>query len=176
MDRTAFMDGERISFYPVEEDDLERLRDIINHPDVWRWVSVVEPKSLDDEQAFLEHVRESDQSTFLAVHGDEAVGTVELRPGADQDRNAELGIMLDPDLHGDGLGTEAVGLMVRYGFETLGLHRIWARTDERNAAMQRVFKKCGFTHEGAQREHRYADGTYHDMEIYGLVRDEWDGQ
>lgn len=175
MDRTAFIEGDTVSLYPVEEDDLEELRDVINHPDVWRWVSTVEPKSLEDERAFLEEIREDDRVTFL-VADDGPVGTVELRLGARQDRSAELGIMLDPERHGEGIGTEAVELAVAYGFETLGLHRVWSRTDEGNEKMQRVFEKAGFEREGVQREQRYAAGEFHDMVIYGLLEGEWDGE
>lgn len=176
MDRTAFLEGEDVALRPVEEDDLPWLRDVVNNPDVWRWLGFVEPNSMEDERAFLDDLREGDRVGFLVTADGERAGLIDLRPGNRPDRSAEFGLMIDPRRHGEGIGTEAVRLAVDYGFDHLGLHRVWALTEERNEKMQRVFEKVGFEREGVQREQRYADGEFHDMVIYGMLEDEWDSE
>jgi RimJ/RimL family protein N-acetyltransferase len=62
-----------------------------------------------------------------------------------------------------GYGTEAVELMVKYGFEMLNMHRIWLRVFERNKRAIRTYEKVGFIHEGQLRESDYKEGKYHNI-------------
>lgn len=43
-------------------------------------------------------------------------------------------------------------LLVKYGFETLKLHRISGITDALNSPMRTLFDKIGFQFEGIQRD------------------------
>jgi len=178
MDRTPFLDRKDVALYTVEETDLERLRDIVNHRDVWTWISVCTPQNLQDEEQFLEQLTaDDDQITLLVYSKDEEkhVGTIEFRLADGPEQVAELGIMLDADHHSQGIGTAALELMLDYGFSTMNLHRIWTRADAENKKSCGLMEKVGFTHEGTMRDHRFARGDHQDVEIYGLLRDEWTG-
>ncbi len=64
--------------------------------------------------------------------------------------------------------------MLRYGFETLNLNRIYARTIADNHKSVRTLERNGFQREGTQRKHSWEDdGTFHDSAIYGLLADEF---
>ena len=62
---------------------------------------------------------------------------------------------------------------MRYGFEDLGLHRIFASHFKHNPASGRILQKLGMQHEGCQREHLRKWDQWVDSELYGILRHEW---
>jgi ribosomal-protein-alanine N-acetyltransferase len=88
-------------------------------------------------------------------------------------RNAEAGYWLRYDRWGEGLTTEAFRASVVWGFEALGLHRIFARHMAGNPASGAVMRKAGLVHEGTLRQHCWKDGVAHDFHVYGLLRQEY---
>jgi RimJ/RimL family protein N-acetyltransferase len=84
-------------------------------------------------------------------------------------RRAELGYWLGVPHWGKGYATEAARALVKYGFETLGLHRIFAGHVARNTASAGVLKKIGMRHEGCQRAHILKWGEFLDLEMYGML-------
>ena len=59
--------------------------------------------------------------------------------------------------------------MVRYGFDVLGLNRLYAAYFKRNPASGRVMQKLGMRYEGCMREHIKKWGVFEDRELYGLL-------
>lgn len=76
--------------------------------------------------------------------------------------SAFLGYKLDADYLSRGYMTAAVGMLVRYAFEELGLHRIEANVMPRNAASLRVLEKNGFVNEGLSRDYLKINGVWED--------------
>ena len=77
---------------------------------------------------------------------------------------------------GKGYASEALGLLIEYGFDEIGLHRIYARVIDGNEASRNLFTRLGFTQEGLLREHVFRHGKYRNMFMFGLLRDEWTDQ
>lgn len=91
-------------------------------------------------------------------------------------RHARFGVTIGARaLWGQGLGREAVELLLAYGFGTLGLHRVTADAFAFNGAWKRVLHRCGFRQEGCLREFIYRDGRYWDKEQFGLLQTEYQG-
>jgi RimJ/RimL family protein N-acetyltransferase len=88
-------------------------------------------------------------------------------------RYAHLGISLLPEARGQGYGAEVIGLLCRYGFRNRNLRRLELETLASNMAMRRTAEKCGFVHEGTQREREYDGDGFADFMIYGLLRRDW---
>ena len=64
--------------------------------------------------------------------------------------------------------------MIRFGFEEMSLHRIYASTIADNHESVRMLEKIGFHREGTKRESSWEDdGTFHDSAMYGLLRREY---
>jgi RimJ/RimL family protein N-acetyltransferase len=84
----------------------------------------------------------------------------------------EIGIALLPEYRGRGLGTAAQQLLVDYLFDRTTANRIEALTNGENHAEQRTLEKLGFRREGLMRQRSFFGGRYHDVAIYGLLRDE----
>jgi len=89
--------------------------------------------------------------------------------------NAELGYWIGVPYWGKGYGTESAREMLRYGFEVLKLHRIFASYFKGNEASARILKKLGMNYEGCQREHVCKWDQFIDLELYGMLRTEWTG-
>jgi ribosomal-protein-alanine N-acetyltransferase len=90
-----------------------------------------------------------------------------------RDANAELGYWIGVPYWGRGYATEAAREVVRYGFEQLWLHRIYAGHFGNNPASGWVLKKIGMSYEGTRREHHRKWGEYEDRVEYGLLVGEW---
>jgi RimJ/RimL family protein N-acetyltransferase len=100
------------------------------------------------------------------------IGGVGLALEEDNQR-AELGYWIAVPFWGHGYATEAAYEIVRYGFESLHLNRIFAGHFGNNPASQRVLAKLGMRHEGCQRQHIRKWDRFVDLELYGLLRQEW---
>ena len=75
---------------------------------------------------------------------------------------------------GQGIGTEGVQAIIRYGFTQLNLNRIEAATIADNHESVNLLKKLGFRLEGIRRGYSWEeDGTFHDSAMFGLLRDEF---
>jgi [ribosomal protein S5]-alanine N-acetyltransferase len=83
--------------------------------------------------------------------------------------HAELGYWIGVPYWGKGYATEAARAAVQYGFETLGLRRIFATCVTENPASARVLKKIGMQHEGCQRSHICKWGKFYDLDLYGML-------
>jgi RimJ/RimL family protein N-acetyltransferase len=84
-------------------------------------------------------------------------------------RRAELGYWIGVPYWGNGYATEAAASLVKYGFSTLGLHRIFASYVTKNTASARVLRKIGMRHEGCHRGHILKWGEFLDVEMYGML-------
>ncbi len=105
--------------------------------------------------------------------GDCLVGAIGLEINQ-EDHNAELGYWLARDHWGRGICTEAAGAVVRFGFDQLGLQRVHSQCVTSNPASGRVLEKNGMIQEGLLRKHIRKWGVFQDVEVYGLLRSEFD--
>src|SRR5581483_2473977 len=99
------------------------------------------------------------------------VGGIGLHPQMEHQR-AELGYWIGVPFWGNGYATEAACEVIRYGFEDLKLHRIFAGHFEGNGESRAVLLKLGMRHEGCARESVVKWGRFVDVQIYSILRDE----
>lgn len=104
------------------------------------------------------------------------VGTCTLASLDTTHDRAEVGFALRREVWGRGYATAAVAALVAFAFTTLGLRRLEADADPRNAASIRVLERVGFRREGLQRERYVLAGEVQDALIFGLLRGEWSGE
>jgi ribosomal-protein-alanine N-acetyltransferase len=89
-------------------------------------------------------------------------------------RRAEAGYGLAHAYWGQGIASEALAAIVRFGFEQLDLNRVYAQTIADNHESVRLLERLGFRREGTFRKHSWEDdGTFHDSAMYGLLREEF---
>lgn len=104
------------------------------------------------------------------------VGHLGLFGTANKDRCGTIGILLGPPYLGQGYGTDAMRLIVGFGFRELGLHRIQLGVYAFNARAIASYRKAGFVEEGRDRETIYHDGRWYDSVRMSILEQEWRGQ
>jgi [ribosomal protein S5]-alanine N-acetyltransferase len=102
-----------------------------------------------------------------------ALGYVGLHHWNQPARCAEVGYALAPAHWGRGYMRELLPLLVRFGFEQMGLHRIEAQLNPTNVASARVVERAGFKLEGVLRDKGVATGSgFYDLAVYALLETE----
>ncbi len=91
----------------------------------------------------------------------------------DQD-NAELSIILQRAWQGRGIARAAARAAFAFGFDTWGLHRVYATVVPANGPSVRLVETLGFRQEGRLREAFRSAGAYHDNLLYALLAEEFD--
>lgn len=89
-------------------------------------------------------------------------------------RKCEIGLVIgQPDRWGKGVGRAVAAALLRYCFETLGLHRVLAVIARGNARSEALFSGLGFTHEGTLREAALRNGSHTDLLCYSMLEAEY---
>jgi len=104
----------------------------------------------------------------------EHIGNVYLTDIDWSNRNAGFGLVIGArEWWGQGIGTEMGLLMLNHAFRDLGLMRVYAYQLTTNLASIRLHEKCGFRHEGVLRQAVYKNGQYCDLNVMGILADEF---
>lgn len=111
---------------------------------------------------------------LLAAEPGRIVGTVNVTQivrGSFQ--AAFLGYALDARLQGQGLMTEAIGLVAEHAFHAMRLHRLMANHLPENLASAAVLRKCGFEVEGFAKQYLYIAGAWRDHVLTARTHLAW---
>jgi len=102
--------------------------------------------------------------TYAIVLDDRIVGAIQWSAETEPDyRHAQIDIYLDPSVHGEGIGSDAVRTLARHLVDDHGHHRIVIDPAADNTAAIRCYEKVGFRPVGIMRRYeRDADGSWHD--------------
>jgi ribosomal-protein-alanine N-acetyltransferase len=101
------------------------------------------------------------------------VGNVGIGVANREQGQASVGWLLGRQYRGQGIATEAVKALVTFGFESMGLHRIYARTGSRNIRSWRLMERIGMRREAQLRRSHKVEGEWDDEFIYAVLADEW---
>jgi RimJ/RimL family protein N-acetyltransferase len=170
--------GRSIALRVIRESDITTLLNLEN--DLERRGDFV-PNRLRAEPAFRKEFQKTgflteETGKLLIVDGeDHTLGTVGyFRPVYYMDA-LEIGYSVtDPSLRGKGVATEAAGLLVGWLFKTKKIARVQLTLIPENGASRRVAEKSGFRFEGVLRRSVFSQGKYVDLEMWALLREEWE--
>lgn len=167
------------------DDSLDDGWDVIrwrNDPQVKAYFFEEEPLSLDKHLKWLDKVLDDPSVRYYMIQINEdddhkalTVGTIGLSHIDWRNRTAEFSWFLigEAKYRSWGYGKEAIFLLLDYSFNHLNLNRIWLQTMTLNKAASAVYRKMGFRGEGILREHKFKNGEYIDIHVYGLLREEF---
>ncbi len=169
----------RLLLRPLDDDDAPAVQQMASEPEIAatmlavphpypdgaaaRWIATHEALRHKSNHVFGIEIRESRV----------LVGTVSVRCNPVHLR-AELGYWTGVPYWGNGYATEAVRTVVDWGFETLGLERIYAQHLDGNKASGRVLQKAGLLYEGTLRHCVRKNGTHYDTPMYAILRCDWE--
>jgi RimJ/RimL family protein N-acetyltransferase len=172
------LETDRLILRPWREEDIPEIFRICQDADIRRWTLVPSPYQLKDAQWFVREFvpagfAKGDEATYgMFVKGTgQIAGSIALMGLAAPRsvRTAEVGFWAAPETRGRGYMTEAVLGLARYGFEELGVQRVFWQAYDGNEASRRVIEKAGFTVVGRQRASHQAHGRVVDMWLADLL-------
>lgn len=168
--------GEKISLRPMSEADMALRVRWFNDPEVNKTLILDETLYLDKTiDWFKRAISDDSRRDFLIETLDEKpIGFAGLVGIDHRDKIAEIYIVIgEKEYWGKGVMAQAESLLIKWGFETLNLHKIWAQARPMNVASIITMKKLGFQIEGTLRQERYIAGEWIDVIRAGLLRDEF---
>ena len=171
--------GEKIYLSPRNIEDVELFTEWLNDFDTTDYIgrsgSLV---TIAGEKKYLEENANAEASfVIVTLKENKMIGSVSLESINTIDRTATLGIFIgDKEEREKGIGTEAIQLILDYGFCYLNLNNIKLDVMEFNERALNCYKKCGFQEYGRRRKCRYINGKYYDCVSMGILAEEFKGE
>jgi [ribosomal protein S5]-alanine N-acetyltransferase len=158
---------------PFALDDFDAVHDWTSRLEACRY-QAWGPNTPEQTRAFLAAAVAAPPSwrPFAIELDGRVVGSAQL--SLDGPHVAEIGFTIHPDLWGRGLATLAGRELLRIAFRELGVHRVFATCDPRNAASGRVLAKLGLAYEGRMREALLIRDGWRDSDLYAILESEYE--
>lgn len=170
--------GERIYLSPRSVEDAEKYTEWFNDFEITDYTRKSgKVMSLEYEKRFLQE-NCNPEATFaiITLDSDKVIGNVGLEYINNISRTATLGIFIgDRDYLSKGYGTEAINLILDYGFNYLNLNNIKLDLIEVNERALKCYKKCGFKEYGRRRKCNFVNGKYYDDIEMDILAEEFTG-
>jgi RimJ/RimL family protein N-acetyltransferase len=168
--------GERVRLVPIDRTlHLENALKWFNDPEITATLKLNLGISRRQEEQFFERIEAQGGSAFHWAILDETerhIGFISLHEINWRHRWASGGLTIgERSAWGHGYATDAVRARTRFAFDDVGLHRIEGHT--MNPAMERVYVKCGYRHEGVARRKFWRGGRWWDAEIFAILDEDW---
>jgi RimJ/RimL family protein N-acetyltransferase len=180
------LEGELAVLRPFTKADLPAIREALLDPEARVLTGSVHDEAAaharesPDEEKLLRdwYLTRNDQPDRLDLAvADKAtgacVGEVVLNQWDPGNESCNFRILIGPRGRDRGLGSEATRLIVGYGFERLGLHRISLEVYAFNPRARRAYEKAGFRVEGVLRESLRYNGAWIDATVMAVLAPEW---
>lgn len=174
--------GQRVRLTALTKDDMPTLARWHDDAGFLRLLNAppAKPQTQDDVAKWLEEAQKAHNGFLFAVRAleeDGLLGFVEVDGILWNHGVGWLGIGVgDRERWGQGIGSEALRLVLNFAFNELNLHRVQLTVFAYNERAIALYEKLGFVREGVHREYLHRDGQRHDLLLYGLLRREWSGQ
>lgn len=162
----------------LEKPDLPIRVTWFNSEDAYRHMPLDVPFSLAETEAwFSRALLDSSRLDFAAAveddSGEELVAMFGLVDIDRKNRKAELYIIVNPTMRGQGVGSTCIRWLCNYGFGHVGLNKIYLFTLFRNQPARKFYEHLGFRQEGVLREHLFYRGAMVDRCVYAMLAREW---
>jgi len=157
--------GERLYLSPMNKDDVEIFTKWLNDKETTKYLPHYHQViTLAAEQEWLDKPVSNGQHYAMVTNDDVLIGSIGLMEINHMNRTATLGLFIgDKEQRGKGYGTEAIRLLIEYGFNTLNLQNIMLTVQTDNEQGIACYKKVGFKEFGRRSKCNFRDGKYIDL-------------
>ncbi|MEN6372459.1 MAG: GNAT family N-acetyltransferase [Armatimonadota bacterium] len=171
------IETERLILRPLRQSDAPELFPLINDADVAQYMFRVPhpypedvlPEWLKKAEAAMKR-KEQFEFAIITKETGKPAGVCSLDGISWENENAELGYWLGKPYWGHGIMTEAAKAVVTFGFDILGLERIYASCFEENKASAKVIQKAGLLYEGCSRHGIKKNNEFINILKFGMIR------
>ncbi len=170
------LESERLLLRQITNDDVQEAFELRSNPDIMKYIP--RPLVTSHDEA-LEHIKmiqskiETNEGINWAITlkgNPKLLGIIGHYRIKWEHFRSEIGYMLLPECSGKGIATEAIQLVVDYGFNQMNMHSLEAIIDPSNVASARVLEKNGFVKEAHLIENEFFNGKFLDTVIYSLLK------
>ncbi|MDD5417523.1 MAG: GNAT family protein [Candidatus Nanoarchaeia archaeon] len=172
--------GEKITLKSPSIFDYKNLQKDIRSDDILKSVSIFKHPNADSEGFrrtidFLADFLSGRRKYFVIapINVKKAVGVINLSSIDWINKNAQIGYWIGKEHWGKGYATEAIKLVLKYGFENMGLHKIYATVFEENIGSKKVLEKNGFCFEGIKIKEELKYGDPKDLHSYYILQSKY---
>lgn len=171
---------ERLIVRDIQQKDLESVHVYSSDPEVVRFMPWG-PNTMEDTKAFISHSIATQQEqprrnynlAVILTSQNILIGSCGIYESNPDWREGFIAYVFNHDYWGKGYATETAKALLKFGFEKLNLHRIYAYCNPANTASAHVLEKIGMQLEGHFREHRWFKGKWVDTLQYAILDHEW---
>jgi len=168
--------GNKIYLRALEPEDLDFVYSVENDESIWEVSNTQTPYSRFLIKQYLENAQQDiyeAKQLRLAICNTvaaEAIGLIDLFDFDPRNHRAGIGIVIqDQKDRGNGVGAEALDLLIKYAFQQLHLHQLYANIGSNNKISLKLFTTFGFQKIGVKKDWNFLQGEYHDEELYQLI-------
>ena len=168
--------GKNFFLRALEPNDLEFIYAIENDESVWEISHTQTPYSRFLVRQYLENanqdIYEAKQLRLAICENDDenAIGLIDLFDFDPKNNRAGIGILIkNNNDRNQGIGTEALGLLLNYAFYNLNLNQLYANIDTQNIGSLKLFTNFGFQKIGVKKQWNLVNGVYKDEALFQLI-------
>lgn len=171
--------GEKINLRRHKKSDAQSICEHIGEKDVTRFTFIPYPYSITDAYDFIKKSHADLRSKREFNYGIEdkengkIIGGIGLAHVSFKFMHAEVGYWVAKNFWRKGIGKEALNLTIKFGFEQLGLNRIYARVMHPNKVSAHLLESVGFVREGVMREAVRRENEWWDYLWFSMLADEY---
>ena len=171
--------GTTIYLRALEPEDLEFVYHIENDESIWHVSNTQTPYSKFLIRQYLENAHQDifeAKQLRLAISKNsvsEAIGLIDLFDFDPVNNRAGIGILIQNETHrGNGIGKEALQLLINYSFRQLQLHQLYANIGVDNEASLNLFATFGFQKIGVKKDWIFNNNSFHDEAVFQLINNQ----
>jgi [ribosomal protein S5]-alanine N-acetyltransferase len=170
------LESDRLLLRQITLDDAEDLFYLRSNEEVMKYIDRPRPKSIEDIHQLIHLMEENLQlqkgiswAITLKQNPKQHLGNIGFWRIVPEHYRAEIGYLLNPAFHKQGIMQEAIELSLDYAFTKMNLHTVEAGLNNDNIASHKVLQKTGFVQEGLFKENYYCNGEFTNSAIYSII-------
>ena len=167
--------GKKCYLAPIDVNDAEKYAEWLNDMDVLVNLQLYNGMiNQENEKDFLRDLAKGHNYSIVDLEKNELIGNCGFLDVDHVNRTAETGIFIgNKNYWGKGYGTEALSLLIDYGFKALNFHNIMLKVYDYNERAKRTYQKIGFRQIGTRREALHRNLEKHDILYMDILPDDF---
>jgi len=170
----------------VEKRDLEKIRTLRNSQSTWIWLTDVKQINEIQQLQWYESICQDKSVEYYSIvenkkdfpieYEGEFLGIIRVNNIDLVNKSAMIGLDIEPNFRGQGIGTKAFLAVMEYFFRHRNFHRLWLCVIEDNEVAKKLYNNVGFKEEGILRQAIWREGKFKDYIVMSILEFEYRGK